>query len=284
MVAVGLYDTLVFKDEPGGDVRLRCTLPDLSTGPDNLVVRAARLLQEHTGCRRGVQVRLVKRIPLAAGLAGGSTDAAAALAGLNRLWSLGLADSELARLGARIGSDVPFFFATPAAWCTGRGELVSPVPLGTTLHLVLLCPPFGLATAAVYREVVVPNHPDDGAAVRQAITAGRIDDLGRLLRNRLQEPAFRMCPALARYQAQLAGLKPAGVLMSGSGTSLFALCRSRADARQIARHLRAAHGKGGSSPWTEEGSGEEASGTRLGSAGYGRDEGEAHVFLVRSCS
>lgn len=109
MAAVSLYDTLVFKEDPTGDILLRCNRPDLSTGSDNLIRRAAELLRQHTGCTRGARVRLVKRIPLAAGLAGGSTDAAATLAGLNRLWSLGLTNVELAALGARLGSDVPFF-------------------------------------------------------------------------------------------------------------------------------------------------------------------------------
>src|SRR5205823_7229469 len=124
MVAVSLYDTLEFKEETSGEIRLHCDHPDLSAGPDNLVLRAAHLLRQRANCPRGCVIRLAKRIPLAAGLAGGSTDAAATLAGLNRLWRLGLVQSELARLGAELGSDVPFFFATPAAWCTGRGEQV----------------------------------------------------------------------------------------------------------------------------------------------------------------
>src|SRR5205807_2677341 len=128
MVAIRLMDTLVFKEEP--DLRLGCNRPDLSTGPDNLVLRAARLLQKRTACTRGAHIRLVKRIPMAAGLAGGSTDAAATLWGLSRLWKLDLAREELMHLGAELGSDVPFFFGSSAAWCTGRGEIVTPVPLG----------------------------------------------------------------------------------------------------------------------------------------------------------
>src|SRR5262245_46668749 len=167
MVAIRLMDTLVFREEP--DLRLGCNRPDLSTGPDNLVWRAARLLRERTGCTRGANIYLVKRIPMAAGLAGGSTDAAAALWGLNRLWGLELTSQELAKLGAELGSDIPFFFHTPAAWCTGRGEIVSAEPLGCRLHLVLLCPAFGCATARVYQNVVVPAGPHDGNALRQAV-------------------------------------------------------------------------------------------------------------------
>ena len=130
MVAVSLYDTLEFKEDPSGALRLRCDVPELTTGPDNLVLKAAALLRQRTGCARGAEVRLTKRIPMAAGLAGGSSDCAAALDGLNRLWRLGLGRDELARLGGELGSDVPFFFHTPAAWCTGRGEVVTPVAAG----------------------------------------------------------------------------------------------------------------------------------------------------------
>src|SRR5437763_1060743 len=133
MVAVSLYDTLEFKEESSGAIQLHCDHPELTTGPENLIFRAAVLLQQRTGCRRGVHIRLTKRIPLAAGLAGGSTDAAATLAGLNELWQLGVGKTELASLGARLGSDVPFFFDTPAAWCTGRGEVVTPLALGRPL-------------------------------------------------------------------------------------------------------------------------------------------------------
>src|SRR5579863_7498 len=132
MVSVGLYDTLVLSDDPGvqtddsaevssGSLRLACydggthaahrqharELP--SAGPDNLVLRAAQLLREYSGTQRGARIELVKRIPLAAGLAGGSSDAAATLWGLNRLWNLGLSVNELTALASRLGSDIPFF-------------------------------------------------------------------------------------------------------------------------------------------------------------------------------
>src|SRR6266567_3977366 len=140
MVAVSLFDTLRLAPDAGGDVILRCHHSQLPTGPENLVYRAARLLRERTGCMRGAVIELVKRIPLAAGLAGGSSDAAATLFGLNQLWRLGLTPSELAALGAELGSDIPFFFALPAAWCTGRGEVVEKVALREPLWFVLACP------------------------------------------------------------------------------------------------------------------------------------------------
>ena len=171
MVAVSVYDTLEFKDDSRGDVLLTCDRPDLSTGPDNLVCRAAALLRRagSVSDRRGAAIRLWKRIPMAAGLAGGSSDAAATLAGLNALWQLGLPSEELARLGAELGSDVSFFFATPAAWCSGRGEIVRPLRLSRPLHLVLACPPVGLATRDVFAALAVSPEPRSGDEMLRAV-------------------------------------------------------------------------------------------------------------------
>src|SRR5262249_26861397 len=139
---------------------------------------------------------------------------------------------------AEIGSDVPFFFGAPAAWCTGRGEIVTPLRLGQTLDLVLICPPEALSTAAVYAALTVPDKPLDGTRVREAATAGDVEKLGHNLHNRLQEPAQRLCPAVTSALAALARMVPAGTLMSGSGSTVFALCRSPEEAWQVARAYR----------------------------------------------
>jgi 4-diphosphocytidyl-2-C-methyl-D-erythritol kinase len=256
MVAVSLYDTLEFKEENSGEIQLDCDHADLTTGADNLVSRAAHLLRQRTGCQRGARIRLEKRIPLAAGLGGGSSDAAATLAGLNHLWRLSLTQPNLALLGAELGSDVAFFFATPAAWCTGRGEQVTALPLGKPLWFVLVCPHLGLSTAEVYRGVTVPDQPQTGAEIVRAAREGNVEEIGRRLHNRLEPVALQLCPTLARIQTQLAGLGAAGQAMSGSGSSYFALCRDSREALRIARELRSR---------AEEGM-------------------NSRVFIVRSCS
>jgi 4-diphosphocytidyl-2-C-methyl-D-erythritol kinase len=150
---------------------------------------------------------------------------------------------------------VPFFFATPAAWCTGRGEKVAKAPLGRPLDLVLVAPPVGLSTAEVYRHVTVPQTAEDGGAVLRALAAGDVEEVGRRLHNRLQAPAERLCPEVAALRHRLEELRPAGVLMSGSGSSLFALCRDPGEAQRVGRGL---------SDGPEEGS-------------------SPRVFIVRSC-
>ncbi len=235
MLAVDLFDTLEFRNHPGGTIALTCNLPGLATGPDNLVVRAANLLRERAGRPDlGAAIRLTKRIPTQAGLGGGSADAAVALLALNQIWKLAQTREELAAMGASIGSDVAFFLAPPAAWCTGRGEVVTPEPVGRPLDFVLVCPPVGLATADVYRRLEAPRTPVRGDALRQAVRAGDPEAVGRALFNRLEKPAFALAPAVERVRQRLSGLGSCGALMSGSGSAAFAVCRSREEAIRLA--------------------------------------------------
>ncbi|MSU79786.1 MAG: 4-(cytidine 5'-diphospho)-2-C-methyl-D-erythritol kinase [Gemmataceae bacterium] len=235
MVAIRLYDTLIFRK--ANELTLTCSDQSLSVGSDNLVLKAARLLQQRTGCKQGASIRLIKRIPMAAGLAGGSTDAAATLAGLNQLWGLKLSNAELASMSGAIGSDIPFFFHAPAAWCTGRGEIVAPANLPIPLDFVLLCPSFGISTPAVYQNVTLPAQPITGEAIREALSKADVDSIAKLLHNRLEDAAAKVEPRIGDFAKMLADTKPAGSLMSGSGSTLFALCQSHEDATRVAAEL-----------------------------------------------
>jgi 4-diphosphocytidyl-2-C-methyl-D-erythritol kinase len=143
----------------------------------------------------------------------------------------------LARIGAELGSDVPFFLNGLAAWCTGRGEVVSPMPVGRPLDMVLVKPAEGLATADVYRKLRVPPTPVNGEAAKAALAAGDVERLGRSLFNRLEEPAFELSPVVAEWRRRLQVMGTAGTLMSGSGSCLFALCRNASEARQVYDNL-----------------------------------------------
>jgi 4-diphosphocytidyl-2-C-methyl-D-erythritol kinase len=261
MVAVDLCDVLTFTPASGADVGLFCDDSSLSTGPDNLVRRAAEMLRQQTGIRRGAHIRLQKRIPAAAGLGGGSSDAAATLHGLNQLWDLGLSLAALMEIAAAIGSDVPFFVTAGAAWCTGRGEQVDSFALKKPLNFVLACPAAGLSTAEVYQGVTVPRTPSASSAMKAALTAGSIPAIGAAIFNRLQPAAEKLCPELAQVRRVMEKLAPPGHGMSGSGSSYVALCRSRAEARTLARQV-----------------------PRLYSPGTGPEEGRGlKLFVVRSC-
>lgn len=238
MVAVDLFDTLELQPLLG-EIRLTCDPPTLSAGPDNLVHRAAGALRDAVSrvagkrIALGAAIRLTKRIPAQAGLGGGSSDAAAALVGLNRIWKLALTREELVAIAASIGSDVAFFLTLPAAWCTGRGEIVTPEPSGA-FHFVLVCPPVGLGTAGVYGRLAVSPNPTSGDALRAAFRAGDAAALGGLLFNRLEEPAFALEPLVGRVRNRLAACGPCGAMMSGSGSTVFAVCRDRAHATAVA--------------------------------------------------
>src|SRR5437764_1453744 len=147
MVSVDLIYTLHLADYPSGRIALSCDDPGLPTGPANLVVRAAERLRAAAGTPRGARIALRKAIPAQAGLGGGSSDAAATLVGLDRLWGLRTPPARLDELAGQVGSDVAFFRHAPAAVGRGRGERVEPVRLPGPLHFVLVCPAVGVATA-----------------------------------------------------------------------------------------------------------------------------------------
>lgn len=239
MVSVDLFDRLTFTDDPSGRIGLRVDDPTLPDGPANLVVRAAERLKAATGCTRGVRIDLFKAIPAGAGLAGGSSDAAATLDALDRLWDLATPPDLLDDLAAGLGSDVTFFRHGPAAVCRGRGERVEPRRLPGPLHLVLVCPPVAVSTAEVYRRLTPPSGPRPIGPILRALDLGDLPGLGLALFNRLQPVAEALEPSLRRVEGALADLGPSldGHLMSGSGSAYFGLARTRDAAEDAASRL-----------------------------------------------
>lgn len=240
MVPVDLCDELEF-DRIDGETSLTCDAPGIPTDGRNLVLKAAEALRKRTGTKHGAAIRLTKRIPHEAGLGGGSSDAATTLMALDELWQLSLPSSELAAVAAEIGSDVPFFLANSAAWCTGRGEKVEPELIGEPLDLVIVKPNVGLSTKEIYSRVALPATPTDGTPARIALRSGDKEALGRALFNRLQAPAFTVAPAVESLHRELAALGPLGCHLTGSGSALFALCRDAREANRIAQAIRDGH-------------------------------------------
>lgn len=242
MVAVELFDTLELRSAPNGEITLQCEPDGLSTGPDNLVYKAAVTLRGAVNRPDlGAAIRLTKRVPTQAGMGGGSSDAAAALVGLNEIWKLAQTRTQLAAIAASIGSDVAFFLALPAAWCTGRGEITAPEPApARALDFVLVLPPVGVSTPAVFKRLTVPGAPVSGDRLRAAFRAGDPVAVGTALFNRLEPPAFGAEPLVERVRRRLTDLEPApcGALMSGSGSTVFAVCRDRAHALDVAEAFR----------------------------------------------
>ncbi|QEH37018.1 4-diphosphocytidyl-2-C-methyl-D-erythritol kinase [Aquisphaera giovannonii] len=240
MVSVNLHDTLIVREEASEDIILECDDPELPTGGDNLVVKAAERLRAAAGIRRGARMTLKKVIPARAGLGGGSSDASAALVALDRIWDLGTPPDRLDAVAGEVGSDVPFFLHAPSAVCRGRGERVEAVTLGRPFHFVLVAPEVGLSTAEVYHALRPPETPRPIGPVLEALDGEDPAPLGRSLFNRLQPVAEAMRPELARVRDALAGLDPPldGSLMSGSGSAYFGLCRDLDAAERAADNLK----------------------------------------------
>ncbi len=236
MQTIELADRLEVK--AARELSFTCSDPALST-PDNLVYRAARLLQAECGARAGAALRLQKRIPAAAGLGGGSSDAAGTLIALNRLWNLRLSLGEQQRLAARLGSDVPFFLTGGAALASGRGERITPLPPLPRRWVVLVLPPGALSTAAVYR-AVTPSDYTSGVATADTVAAaqrGALSPQSRW-RNALVRPARALAPQIAATQSAVLQAGAPHAHLSGSGPTIFAVCPEEAAARALSARLR----------------------------------------------
>jgi 4-diphosphocytidyl-2-C-methyl-D-erythritol kinase len=256
MVSVNLFDTLVLRQESSTQISLRChysgcvsrrvaadsasASDEVPDGQDNLAVKAAELLKKKTGVDKGIHIELFKRIPAEAGLAGGSSDAAAVLLALNRIWQLRLSRDELQRYASEIGSDVAFFLAeSPAALCQGRGEIIRPLKKAPRLHFVIVKPDSGLSTAAVFRQCRPEAKPRGASKLAEYLQRGDLTNAGRNLFNSLQAPAELLNPDVSRLIEELGRHPFVGHMMSGSGTSCFGVCRHREEARMAAARLKA---------------------------------------------
>lgn len=215
-------------------------------GPTNLVVRALELLRLRSGCELGAEVELAKRIPIAAGLGGGSSDAATALKLANLGWKLNWPVDRLAAVAAEIGSDVPFFLSGGPAVCRGRGELVEGTSSVPPLHFVVVKPPVGLSTSEVYALYdSLPEATRFSGNSRNQISAfyrefvrGRINAWGRIIHNSLQAAARALSPWVERMVGVFDQLDFVAHQLSGSGSAYFGVCRHARHARRLATILR----------------------------------------------
>jgi 4-diphosphocytidyl-2-C-methyl-D-erythritol kinase len=239
MQTVELSDRVVLEDvEP---LELRTTAPGIPTDASNLALRAALTLREASGVERGVRITLDKRIPVAAGLGGGSTDAAAVLLGLNRLWGLRWPIARLADVAVMLGMDVPFFLRGGAAFATGRGEKLDRMR-GIAMALVLVNPRYASSTAEAYGRLT-PAMYSDGAragAVAAALRARRTGRVAESLYNGLEGAVAPAHPEIGHMKAALLAAGALGALMSGSGPTVFGVARSLDHARQIQRRVQRA--------------------------------------------
>lgn len=242
MQLVDLCDCVRLARKPRG-IRVSVAGAELPSGRGNLAYKAAALLMDTAGLSDGVHIRLEKRIPVAGGLGGGSSNAAAVLAGLNRLYGLGRSREELREIGASLGSDVPFFLSDGLALATGRGEILTPLEPWAPRWVVLANPGVPVSTAWAYREVSSKlTEWQRRTSIMDLVTDGRLPWPPVWAFNRLEAVVL---PHRAEVRSLKAILEQGGgapVLMSGSGASVFAVVPDAASGQVLAARARAAGG------------------------------------------
>jgi len=240
MTMVDLADRLEMEELPRDTIIISSQAGYIPLDEKNLAFQAAKLIKERYDVRKGVYIHLDKKIPVAAGLAGGSSDAAATLRGLNRLWGLHISDKELQTLGAELGSDVPFCVTGGTAIATGRGERLEHIANPPQCWVVLAKPPINVSTADVYgrlRANRIDKHPSL-SDMRRAIEQQSFTGICGALGNVLEDVTLPMHPEVQQLKEAMIRLGADGVLMSGSGPTVFGLVSRESKIARIYNGLR----------------------------------------------
>lgn len=243
MQSVNIYDELEFKRRRDPDIILsvdsRYELGDLG---NNLIFRAAKFMKEYYGIRQGIEIHLKKTIPVAAGMAGGSTDAAATMLAMNEMFALKLDKEELMRQGLRLGADIPFCILGGTALAEGVGEKLTPLPAPPRASLLVVKPPIMVSTKRVYemlRVNQIAKHPDiDG--MMAALEQGDIERVANYLENVMEAVTVKENSIIAEIKTMMTQQGAYNALMSGSGPSVFGIFAKEEEAQAAAKHIRSA--------------------------------------------
>ena len=239
--SIGLHDDVIISKQETKDITVHCEHPGVPCDSRNLAYQAAQLLSDAVGGIGGIAINIHKRIPVAAGLAGGSANAAAVLHGMNELFRLGLTQETLMHFGAQLGADVPFCLHGGAALGLGIGDQLTRLPALPDLPLLLLNPGIEVSTAAIFKKLNFPltTREKDSIIIRTYIEKGDLLSIGKNLYNLLEVPVFSKHPEIAALKTELSTQSGCcGALMSGSGATLFAIMHDTETARQSESHFR----------------------------------------------
>ena len=237
---INLFDDISFKANSSGRIKITCNHPQVPTGPKNLVYKIAQLLKTEHKLNQGVDIHINKRIPVAAGLAGGSSNAATALLGLNKIWNLRLPKAKLVHYAGRIGSDVAFFlYDCPWALGTGRGEKIREVSLASKLWHILVVPKVKLYASEVYGalKLGLTKRNDDVNILIHHLRKNDFEALESRIQNDLEDAVSGLYPGILTLKKNLNSLNTHGVMVSGSGPAVFGLIHSERAAQQIRSKL-----------------------------------------------
>jgi len=239
MSTVDCADRIELEHVPGDRIVLRSTSSYIPEDQRNFAYQAAAIMKKQFGIDSGVRIKIIKKIPVAAGLAGGSSDAAATIRGLNRLWGLRLSVKELMAIGEKIGSDVPFCIQGGTVLATGRGEKIEMLPAPPPCWVLLAKPNISISTAEIYRELQLDDlsHPDIEGMIR-AITMQNFDSICDHLGNVLESVTVKKRQDVAQIKSLMIRMGADGVLMSGSGPTVFGLIRHESKLNGIYNSLK----------------------------------------------
>ncbi|AZR74524.1 4-(cytidine 5'-diphospho)-2-C-methyl-D-erythritol kinase [Anoxybacter fermentans] len=240
MQSIELHDQIILKERKEKGIKISCNHPLVPQDEGNLAYRAAELLIKEYGIEKGIEIKIIKNIPVAAGLAGGSTDAAGVLKGLNELWGLGISRDELMKFGARLGADIPFCILGGTAIARGIGTDLTPISPLPEMELVLVKPGIDISTKEIYSKYkpeLVKRKPDL-RKMQEAIECRDLEGVKRNLVNVLEDITLYYYPQVAETKKIMENLGTYPVLMSGSGPTLFAIIDSKREADEYAMKLK----------------------------------------------
>ncbi len=234
MQNVDLYDTLTYRLNDSGDISLSASAEGVPTDDSNLICKVAHQLQKEYGVSKGADITLEKRIPVAAGMAGGSTDGAATYLALNELWGLGLSKEQLCKLAVKLGADIPYCIVGGTALSEGIGEVLTPIKEMPKCHLVIAKPAIAVSTGWVYTELdskEIPVHPDiDG--IRGAIEDGNLKRMCDLIGNVLEDVTTSRYSVIKDIEKILEDNGAVRAFMTGSGPTVFAVYDDKEKAKE----------------------------------------------------
>lgn len=241
MQTIHLYDLLEIQKIREPEIQIVSNLSFLPVNENNLVYKAARLLQEEFALTDGISVKLTKRIPVAAGMAGGSTDAAAMLYAMNQLYDLGLSRRELMKRGVQIGADVPYCLMRGTALAEGIGEKLTPLPPMPKCQILIAKPPISVSTKMVYEKLdscEIKEHPDiDG--ILDGLKNQDLEQVAASLGNVLEKVTVEAYPVIAQIKECMMEAGALGAMMSGSGPTVFGIFRDRRTAKEAFTKVKA---------------------------------------------
>ncbi len=240
MQSINLYDKVSVTRNKTGRINVKTNLTFLPTGPDNLVYRAAAMLIEEFGIQDGVDIDLYKFIPVAAGMAGGSTDAAAVLKAVNKIFGLGLDDGALMERGAKLGADIPYCIMGGTALAEGIGERLTTLPKCPHFYLVIAKPGISVSTKIVYGSLRLDDtiiHPDTEGII-EAITNKDVEGIADRLCNVLESVTVKEYPVIQDIKAEMIRYGALNSLMSGSGPTVFGIFTDENKAKECNEYLR----------------------------------------------